>query len=128
MSSIVEAIATFFNRLFDFIGDILQWILDGIIYVVALLIHDLELAVQGLILVIIGLANAAVTLMPACNTPTIDLTPFARSITSGGGTVASVICWVFPIGFLITLLGCMVNGVMVYLGISWMLRWLKVIK
>ena len=121
-------LTSLFSALFGFIGQILSWCLQIVVYFIKLLIHDLMFFIQQLILAIIVAANAAIALLPACNVPYIDLTPFSQSINGSGGTVASAICWLLPISFLTIVLGCMVNAVMAYFAISWVLRWLKVIK
>lgn len=121
-------LTSLFSGLLSFIGQILTWCMQIILYFIKLLIHDFMFFIQQIILALIMLANGAIALLPACNVPFIDMTPFAQSINGQGTTIASVICWLLPMSFLTTVLACSIQAILAYFSISWVLRWLKVIK
>lgn len=132
IAAILGWIGSFFGGFFSWLGAFFTacatWIFNFFVYIVAQLIYSLLVAVQAIVLAFIGLANAAIALLPACNVSTIDTTPFLQTYNGAGSTLSSAVCWLLPISFLVTTLLCAVNAVMAYFAISWALRWLKVIK
>ena len=132
MQAILDFLSSAFSGLFGYIGSALQtvaqWILNLLSYFSTLLWHDLLVVLQTVFLALITVANAAILLLPACNVSTIDLSPFSQTYNQSGSTLSSALCWLLPISFLTQAVLCMVQAVMAYFMISWILRWLKVIK
>jgi hypothetical protein len=132
----MAALAAFIGGLFSSIlswgnaalHDFAMWLLSYAPYVCGLLVHVGLLALQVIILALIDVARFCVALLPACDVPAVDLTPFSATMTTTSSSLASTMCWLLPLHFLAVAFLCATNAVLAYVAISWALRWLKVIK
>lgn len=119
--SFVDAFYSLAEQSFAWLDGFLRYCLESVIYLLAF-------TVQQIVLALIYVANSAILLLPSCNVPLINTSVLQSSYNDTGSTLASVVSWVLPMNFLATLVLCMVQAIMAYIMISWVLRWLKVIK
>lgn len=125
ISSLFSGVVTWFGGFFQ---DFLVWLLSILTWFGLYLINSILEMIQYLVLLLVVIANGAINLLPVCSIPTIDLLQFQETYNKVGSTFASAVAWILPVDFLIIAVGCLIQAVMAYLMISWMLRWLKVIK
>lgn len=116
MQTIIDFVYTLFTSFVEAIYVFGEWIADAIIY-------GLMVCIQAVVVAFVGIANAAVSLMPLCDVPFIDLSYVEQS-----ATMLQTVAWVLPVGYLTSVVLCLINAVLAYLAISWALRWVKVIK
>jgi len=116
-------IQSFVDILMSSFAQVVLWVYQFFVYFIWLLLHDLFVVLGVVFDALIMIANSIISLMPACNAPSIDL----PSALSNAGVALSSLNWVLPIGTLATVAACLVQAVMAYFVISWIFRWLKII-
>lgn len=120
MQTIINYLDILFKKTFELLVQFAIYVCEALIWNI---IQLAKIAFQSLLMI----ANALIALMPACQAPWLNPSDFVIK-SEAAGLPLTLFNWIIPFNQIAIVVGCLINAVMVYLMISWVLRWLKVIK